>query len=281
DGVGVQGHAVTYQVSSSGTTTPTGTWVTSVPTTAPGEFLWTRTIITYTDASTTTMYSVAKHGSTGSPGTPGVSVVSITPYFRLGTTTPAKPTTNPPPDPWQTTEPAWVEGQMMYRTERIVYSSGSPNFAYTDVSLVAAFQAADAAMAAANGKNVVTYIGIGSWSSLPALPTTTGRITGDIHRVRYTDTGEIAAEYTIISGAWVSVKFGDRILTSLAVGKLSAGTSTIQTGVIEFLWTKVVNAKKITAEMLLIKGENLIADPNFLDTAVGGLVEQRCTYSAG
>src|SRR5690606_35509956 len=180
-------------------------------------------------------------GDPGTPGTPGVGIVSVTPYFRIGTTVPAKPTTNPPPSPWQTTEPAWVEGQMMYRTELIVYTSGSPGFAYTDVSTVAAFQAADAAMQAANGKNVVTYTGIGSWSSLPALPTTTGRITGDIHRVRYTDTGEIAAEYTIINGAWIRLKYGDAILTSLDVGKLSAGTATIQTSVIEFLWTKVVN----------------------------------------
>lgn len=68
DGKGVASSAVTYQVGTSGTTAPTGTWVSSPPATSVGQFLWTRTIITYTDATTTTTYSVAAHGSTGPQG---------------------------------------------------------------------------------------------------------------------------------------------------------------------------------------------------------------------
>lgn len=67
-GKGIKSTTVTYQASSSGTTVPTGTWVTSVPATnAVNPYLWTRTVITYTDNTTSTSYTV---GST----TDGISV---------------------------------------------------------------------------------------------------------------------------------------------------------------------------------------------------------------
>lgn len=70
-GKGVKSSAVTYQASTSGTTIPTGTWSTSIPSVAAGSYLWTRTIITYTDNSTTTSYSVGKMGNTGATGSQG------------------------------------------------------------------------------------------------------------------------------------------------------------------------------------------------------------------
>lgn len=68
NGRGVASAAVTYQSSSSGTTVPTGSWTTAVPTVAKGSYLWTRTITSYTDATTTTAYSVAYQGADGSGG---------------------------------------------------------------------------------------------------------------------------------------------------------------------------------------------------------------------
>lgn len=70
-GKGVKSSAVTYQASTSGTTIPTGTWSSSIPSVAAGSYLWTRTIITYTDNTTTTSYSVGKMGNTGSTGATG------------------------------------------------------------------------------------------------------------------------------------------------------------------------------------------------------------------
>ena len=81
DGRGVKSTAVTYQASSSGTTAPTGTWSTSVPSVSAGKFLWTRTIITYTDNTSTTLYSVSKMGNTGSTGAAGKGISSITEYY--------------------------------------------------------------------------------------------------------------------------------------------------------------------------------------------------------
>lgn len=58
-GKGIKSTDVTYQASSSGTTVPTGAWVTSVPATnAVNPYLWTRTVITYTDNTKSTSYAV-------------------------------------------------------------------------------------------------------------------------------------------------------------------------------------------------------------------------------
>jgi hypothetical protein len=70
-GVGVKSSAVTYQASSSGTSIPTGTWGTTIPSVAAGQYLWTRTVITYTNNTTTTSYSVGKMGNTGATGATG------------------------------------------------------------------------------------------------------------------------------------------------------------------------------------------------------------------
>lgn len=67
-GKGVSSAVVTYQAHTSGTTAPTGTWTSTVPTMAKGAYLWTRTVTTYTDNTTTTAYSVAYQGADGTGG---------------------------------------------------------------------------------------------------------------------------------------------------------------------------------------------------------------------
>ncbi|WP_218915106.1 collagen-like protein [Amedibacillus dolichus] len=72
-GIGVKSSTVTYQASTSGTTIPTGSWVSTIPTVAAGQYLWTRTIITYTNNKTTTSYSVGRMGQNGVNGSPGAA----------------------------------------------------------------------------------------------------------------------------------------------------------------------------------------------------------------
>ena len=58
-GKGIKSTSITYQAHSNGTTAPTGTWTDLVPTTsAEKPYLWSRTILTYTDNTTSTTYSV-------------------------------------------------------------------------------------------------------------------------------------------------------------------------------------------------------------------------------
>ena len=59
-GKGIKSTAITYQLCASQTTAPTGTWLGSPPKTDIAKpYLWTRTVITYTDNATSTSYSVS------------------------------------------------------------------------------------------------------------------------------------------------------------------------------------------------------------------------------
>lgn len=67
--------SVTYQISASGTETPTGSWSdTVVATTDTKPYLWTRTIVVYSDTNSTTSYSVSYRGKDGSPGKDAVNI---------------------------------------------------------------------------------------------------------------------------------------------------------------------------------------------------------------
>lgn len=79
-GKGVKSTAVTYQVSSSGTIVPTGTWYSYVPSASAGQYLWTRTLTTYTDNTTSIAYSVGhmgKNGIDGAAGADGNSALTL------------------------------------------------------------------------------------------------------------------------------------------------------------------------------------------------------------
>ena len=65
DGVGISSTSITYASSSSGTTAPTSGWTASVPNVSQGQYLWTKTVWTYTDNTKETGYSVAKMGTNG------------------------------------------------------------------------------------------------------------------------------------------------------------------------------------------------------------------------
>jgi len=70
-GKGVKSTAITYQKGTSGTEEPTGTWGSTIPTVGASEYLWTKTVITYTDNTTSTSYSVGMMGATGAKGDKG------------------------------------------------------------------------------------------------------------------------------------------------------------------------------------------------------------------
>lgn len=65
-----------FQVSASGTQVPTGSWSSTVPTVAQGQFLWTRTTITFNSGNPVVIYSVARMGMDGSGAVSSVNGVS-------------------------------------------------------------------------------------------------------------------------------------------------------------------------------------------------------------
>lgn len=67
--------SVTYQISASGTETPTGNWSDKVVATADTKpYLWTRTIVVYSDTNSTTSYSVSYKGKDGAAGKDAVNI---------------------------------------------------------------------------------------------------------------------------------------------------------------------------------------------------------------
>lgn len=65
DAATVKSRSVTYQVGSSGTTAPSGSWLQTVPTVPQGQFLWTKTAVTFNIGDTITWYSVSRMGIDG------------------------------------------------------------------------------------------------------------------------------------------------------------------------------------------------------------------------
>lgn len=71
DGVGIKKTTITYAVGTSGTTAPTSGWNSQVPNVPAGQYLWTKTVWTYTDNTNETGYSVSKIGEKGDKGEKG------------------------------------------------------------------------------------------------------------------------------------------------------------------------------------------------------------------
>ena len=86
--VTVSSTSVTYQAGDSGITAPTGEWKESVPSVANGQYLWTKTLVTYSDGAKTEAYSVSykgTNGTNGKDGAAGADAITITITTSNGT----------------------------------------------------------------------------------------------------------------------------------------------------------------------------------------------------
>lgn len=129
DGKGIKSTAVTYQASTSGTVIPTGTWQTSIPTVSAGQYLWTRTVITYTDDSKSTSYSVGRMGTNGTNGTNGSAgrgIKSTAIAYQAGSSGTTAPTGT-----WHTTVPATSASSPYLWTRTIItYTDDTTSTSY-------------------------------------------------------------------------------------------------------------------------------------------------------
>ena len=75
--VTVKSTSVTYQAGTSGTTPPTGTWSPTVPNVANGQYLWTKTVVNYSDGKSTESFSVSYKGTNGINGTNGKDAITM------------------------------------------------------------------------------------------------------------------------------------------------------------------------------------------------------------
>ena len=94
-GVGISSSTVSYGVSDSATTKPAdNAWQATIPTVEDGKYLWTRTIIDYTDTAKpdTVTYTYAKQGTKGDVGNPGSSVTVSSIQYQEGVSATTAPT---------------------------------------------------------------------------------------------------------------------------------------------------------------------------------------------
>ncbi|MGQ4244869.1 hypothetical protein ACUD7I_15155 [Enterococcus casseliflavus] len=132
DGKGIVSSATTYQAGTSGTTPPTGTWSVSIPSVSENQYLWTRVVLTYSDNTNSTAYSVGKMGAkgetgaTGSTGATGNGIKSTTINFassNSGTTAPSSG--------WTTSIPTVAAGNFLWTRTVLTFTDNTSNTSYT------------------------------------------------------------------------------------------------------------------------------------------------------
>lgn len=136
DGVGISSTAVTYQASASGTTVPSGAWSSSIPTVSAGQYLWTRTVTSYTNGESTTAYSVGKMGENGTDGTDGKGISSTAVTYQAGASQTTAPTGT-----WQSAVPKLSTALPYLWTRTITtYTDSSSTTAYSVGSTLESFE---------------------------------------------------------------------------------------------------------------------------------------------
>lgn len=116
--------SITYQLSTSGTTIPTGTWQTSPQTIPEGQYQWTKTSVTYSDGNKTESYSISYHGKNGSDGT-SVKTTSTSVRYQVGDSGTTKPTGT-----WQSNVPTVAQGKYLWTQTIVNYSDGNSTESY-------------------------------------------------------------------------------------------------------------------------------------------------------
>ncbi|WP_105115970.1 phage tail spike protein [Streptococcus suis] len=131
DGVGIRSTTVTYVSSTNGTTAPTTGWTEAVPTVDPGNYLWTKTVWTYTDGNTETGYNVSRIGRDGNTGRDGIAgkdgvgIRSTTITYGKSTSGTIQPTS------WTSQVPSVPNGQFLWTKTVWAYTDNTSETGYS------------------------------------------------------------------------------------------------------------------------------------------------------
>lgn len=141
DGVGVQSVDVMYYQSTSATSLAGGSWQTDAPGWVDGKYVWSKTVITYTDTSTAETDPVCitggkgstgatgpkgdkgdtgATGNTGPAGEDGKGVTSIVEQYYQSTSA-----TSLSGGSWSTTYPGWANGKYIWTRSIITYTDNT------------------------------------------------------------------------------------------------------------------------------------------------------------
>lgn len=119
-GIGVKSVSEQYYLSTSYSTTTGGSWSTTVPAWKDGKYIWTRSIITYTDNSYTETNPVCVTGGKGPSGNDGKGVKSFGILYYLSTSSSSLVGGS-----WSTTPPTWQNGKYLWSKTKVTYTDNS------------------------------------------------------------------------------------------------------------------------------------------------------------
>ena len=125
-GKGVKTVVIMYASSNQGTNPPVDGWQFNIPQVQAGQYLWTRTVTTYTDDTTSTSYAVALHGEKGDKGDkgdPGRGITSVTEYYLASASSSG---VTPSTQGWTTSiQTVTPSAKYLWNYERVIYSDGT------------------------------------------------------------------------------------------------------------------------------------------------------------
>lgn len=118
--IGIADVKTVYYLSTSGEEPTGGEWVTEEPTRQDGTYIWTKSIILYTDKST---YESPPSCSTGAKGDNGIGVDLVETEFYLSDSSSEQSGGS-----WVTKQPKWTEGKYLWTRSVVYYSDGSTSY---------------------------------------------------------------------------------------------------------------------------------------------------------
>ena len=119
-GIGVKSVSEQYYLSTSYSTTTGGSWSTTVPAWKDGKYIWTRSIITYTDNSYTETNPVCVTGGKGPSGNDGKGVKAVDVLYYLSTSSNSLVGGS-----WSSTSPTWQNGKYLWSKTKVTYTDNS------------------------------------------------------------------------------------------------------------------------------------------------------------
>lgn len=252
-GVGVKSTTVSYGVSDSASTRPAdNAWQSTIPVVAEGKYLWTRTIIDYTDdaIADTVTYTYAKQGSTGATGPTGSSGTSVTVKsikYQSGTSATTAPTST-----WSDSVVTVAEGnylwtQTTFSDNKVAYgvakqgAKGEKGDAGRGVSKITEYY-----LATTTSSGVTTSTS--GWTEAVQTIDSTKKYLWNYELITYTD-GTTSATSPVIIGVYGNTGATGKGISSVAerylATTLASGVTTSTSG-----WTPEIQVLTATKKYL-------------------------------
>ena len=211
DGVSITSVDVQYYLSTSSTALSGGSWSTTAPAWVNGKYMWSKTVTTYSDNTSSESDPVCITGAKGSGGDNGVGVSSIVEQYYHSTSASALSGGS-----WGTSVPTWVDGKYIWTRSIITYTNGNT----TTTTAVCVTGGKGATGATGNGiESVVNYYL--ATASASGVTTSTSGWTTSVQSV--TDTKKYLWNYEVITYTDKSTKVTDPCIIGVYGDKGNAG----------------------------------------------------------